>query len=254
VLSVAGALAFFALWTAIAMSGLVQAQFLPTPLAVLDKFVDLTKNPFVGYTLQQHLLSSFGRFASGFVLAALVGVPLGLMMGWYRWLDDAVTRRCSRRCGSSHRSRGCRSQRCGSAPASAAPVLIIFSGRVSPMPHQCLSRCALRRDALRRSGATLGAPNWRVICEVLLPASVPSIVAGLRIGAGLGWQSLIRRRADRRVERHRLSDGQGPEQHQHVDRHGRNDRHRRRRLHRRRAAAAAGSGDQPATGQVTTCR
>ena len=38
---------------------------------------------------------------------------------------------------------------------------------------------------------TLGAPNWRVICEVLLPASVPSIVAGLRISAGLGWQSLI---------------------------------------------------------------
>jgi hypothetical protein len=89
-LSVAGTLAFFALWTAIAMSGLVQTQFLPTPLAVLDKFVDLTRNPFVGYTLQQHLLSSFGRFASGFVLAALVGVPLGLMMGWYRWLDDAV--------------------------------------------------------------------------------------------------------------------------------------------------------------------
>src|SRR4029079_2420866 len=67
-LSVAGTLAFFALWTAIAMSGLVQTQFLPTPLAVLDKFVDLTRNPFVGYTLQQHLLSSFGRFASGFVL------------------------------------------------------------------------------------------------------------------------------------------------------------------------------------------
>ena len=38
---------------------------------------------------------------------------------------------------------------------------------------------------------TLGASNWRIITEVLLPASVPSIIAGLRISAGLGWQSLI---------------------------------------------------------------
>ena len=33
--------------------------------------------------------------------------------------------------------------------------------------------------------------NWLILSEVLLPASVPSIVAGVRISAGLGWQSLI---------------------------------------------------------------
>jgi ABC-type nitrate/sulfonate/bicarbonate transport system permease component len=65
VLSIAGTLGFFGLWTLIALSGLVQQQFLPTPRAVLEKFVDLTRNPFVGYTLQQHLLSSFGRFGAG---------------------------------------------------------------------------------------------------------------------------------------------------------------------------------------------
>ena len=37
----------------------------------------------------------------------------------------------------------------------------------------------------------LGAGSWRGITEVLLPAAVPSIVAGLRISAGLGWQSLV---------------------------------------------------------------
>ncbi len=37
----------------------------------------------------------------------------------------------------------------------------------------------------------LGTPSRRIILEVLLPASVPSIIAGLRIGAGLGWQSLV---------------------------------------------------------------
>jgi NitT/TauT family transport system permease protein len=37
----------------------------------------------------------------------------------------------------------------------------------------------------------LGTGHFRTITEVLLPASVPSIVAGLRVAAGIGWQSLV---------------------------------------------------------------
>ena len=37
----------------------------------------------------------------------------------------------------------------------------------------------------------LGAGSFRAMTQVLLPAAVPSIVAGLRISAGLGWQSLV---------------------------------------------------------------
>lgn len=37
----------------------------------------------------------------------------------------------------------------------------------------------------------LGTPSHRVIREVLLPSSVPSIISGLRVSAGLGWQSLV---------------------------------------------------------------
>ena len=90
-LSVAGFVAFFAIWWLIAASGLVHRQFLPTPPEVIEKFVALTQSPFVGYTLQQHLASSFGRFASGFGLAVLIGVPLGLLMGWFRWLDATIS-------------------------------------------------------------------------------------------------------------------------------------------------------------------
>ena len=37
----------------------------------------------------------------------------------------------------------------------------------------------------------LGAGRIRVVFQVLLPASIPSIVAGLRVAAGMGWQSLV---------------------------------------------------------------
>ena len=75
-LTAGGFVAFFATWWLIAVSGVVSRQFLPTPLDVLWRFVALTQSPFVGYTLQQHLWSSFGRFAMGFGLAAAIGVQI----------------------------------------------------------------------------------------------------------------------------------------------------------------------------------
>jgi ABC-type nitrate/sulfonate/bicarbonate transport system permease component len=58
---------------------------------VVQQVRELTQQPFVGYTLQQHLASSMGRFGMGFGWRWLVGMPLGLLMGWFRWLDAIVS-------------------------------------------------------------------------------------------------------------------------------------------------------------------
>lgn len=189
-LSTAGVAGFFALWTLVAWSGLVQKQFLPTPLEVLNKFIQLTQMPFVGFTLQQHLLSSFGRFGAGFGLAVLVGVPLGLLMGWFRWLNDMVTPLFDALRFVAP---------IAWVPFAAlwfgtgigGPVLIIFSGAFPPCVINAYRGAKFVDARYIEAAQTLGANNWRIIMEVLLPASVPSIIAGLRISAGLGWQSLI---------------------------------------------------------------
>ena len=189
-LSAAGFAGFFALWTLIAWSGLVQKQFLPAPLDVLFKFIELTQTPFVGFTLQQHLLSSFGRFGAGFGLAVAVGVPLGLLMGWFRWLDDMVTPLFDALRFVAP---------IAWVPFAAlwfgtgigGPVLIIFSGAFPPCVINAYRGAKFVDARYIEAAQTLGASNWRIITEVLLPASVPSIIAGLRISAGLGWQSLI---------------------------------------------------------------
>src|ERR1700710_2882707 len=82
---------FLAIWTLLSVSGLVPRPFLPTPLDVFARFVALLTTPFAGATLPQHLASSFQRYLCGMVLAALVGIPLGLLMGWFRLLDDIVS-------------------------------------------------------------------------------------------------------------------------------------------------------------------
>lgn len=189
-LSIAGFVAFFAVWWLIAASGLVQRQFLPTPLEVLERFVALTQTPFVGYTLQQHLASSFGRFAMGFGLAALAGIPLGLLMGWFRWLDAIVSPLFDALRFVAP---------IAWVPFAAlwfgtgigGPVLIIFSGAFPPCVINAYRGAKYIEPRFVEAAQTLGATHLRMITEVLLPASVPSIVAGLRISAGLGWQSLV---------------------------------------------------------------
>ena len=188
--SVAGAISFLGVWTLAALAELTSRAFLPTPWDVAQRFVQLVGEPFAGATLGVHLLSSLRRFAMGFLLAALVGIPLGLLMAWFRWLDRLVT------------------------PAFEAvrfvapiawvpfaalwfgtgiggPVLIIFMGAFPPVLINTYRGARFVDNKYIEAAQMLGASHWRVMTQVLLPATVPSIVAGLRISAGLGWQSLV---------------------------------------------------------------
>jgi ABC-type nitrate/sulfonate/bicarbonate transport system permease component len=189
-LSVVGALAFLGVWYAAALLHLAPPQFLPMPHEVVARFVSLSLTPFSGYTLPQHMLSSLQRFGLGFGLAAVIGVPLGLMMGWFRWLDDVV----------SPLFDGLRFI----APVAwvpfaalwfgtgiGGPTLIIFAGAFPP----CLINAyrGARGVDIRflEAASMLGVGHFKTITEVLFPAAVPSIIAGLRIAAGLGWMSLV---------------------------------------------------------------
>lgn len=190
ILGLAGLGAFFGLWTLLSVSGIVPRQFLPNPVEVAATTWRLLSEPFAGATLPQHLASSFERYAYGFILAAIAGVPLGLLMGWYRWLDVIV----------SPVFDGLRFiAPIAWVPFAAlwfgtgigGPILIIFSGAFPPCLIGAYRGAKFVDKHLIEASEMLGAPGVRTILEVVLPASVPSVVAGLRVGAGLGWQSLV---------------------------------------------------------------
>ena len=189
-LSAAGLLIFFGLWTFAAWVELAPRKFLPLPWEVAARGVELMTQPFSGHTLQGHLLSSIDRYLRGFVLAALVGVPLGLLMGWYRWLDHVVTPLFD-------------SLRfiapIAWVPFAAlwfgtgigGPTMIIFAGAFPPCLINAYRGARHVETKYIEAARVYGASGPRIVAEVLLPASLPSIIAGLRIGAGAGWQSLI---------------------------------------------------------------
>jgi NitT/TauT family transport system permease protein len=189
-LSAAGAIAFLALWSVAAMAGLTSREFLPTPWDVVQRFSQLVVRPFAGHVLHEHLLSSLQRFGMGFGLAVLVGIPLGLLMAWFPWVDRIV-------------SPAFEAVRFVApiawVPFAAlwfgtgigGPVLIIFMGAFPPVLINTYRGAKQVDRKYIEASQMLGASAWRSMTEVLLPAAVPSIVAGLRISAGLGWQSLV---------------------------------------------------------------
>jgi NitT/TauT family transport system permease protein len=185
-----GTALFLGLWTFLTATGIVAYQFLPGPLDVATRFITLLTQPFAGATLPQHLASSFQRYAYGVILAAAIGIPLGLMMGWFRLLDDIVTPIFD----------GLRFiAPIAWVPFAAlwfgtgigGPVMIIFAGAFPPCLINAYRGARFVEPRLIEAARMLGTGNTRTILEVLLPAAVPSIISGLRVSAGLGWQSLV---------------------------------------------------------------
>ena len=189
-LSLAGIVAFVVCWALAAYFEIAPPNFLPSPVIVLRKFVELTQQPYSGSLLQQHLLASVDKFALSYVLAAGIGVPLGLAMGRFRAIDWAVSPVF---------------EALRFIPPIAwvpfsilwfgtgflAPTLVIFAGAFSPCVVNAYRGAKLIDRPLLEAAQTLGAGRLQTIVEILLPAALPHIVAGLRVGAGFGWQSLI---------------------------------------------------------------
>lgn len=190
VLSAASVIAVLGVWSVASLTGLVRPGLFPPPWDIVKAGYRLVTTGFSGHTLQAHLVASLGRFAAGFSLAAIVGVPLGLVMGWSAPVRHVVTPFFE-----SFRF---------IAPLAwipfaalwfgtgiGGPILIVFSGAFAPCVINAFRGAQLVDPVLLEASRTLGAKPWRLTVDVLLPGAFPSILAGLRVSAALAWQSLI---------------------------------------------------------------
>lgn len=189
-LTFAGFALFFGVWTLVAWSGLMPANLLPSPGAVWTTLQRLWNQPFAGHVYADHMLASLGRFLMGWAIAVGIGIPLGLLMGWYRLLDEIVTPLFD-----SIRFVAPLAW----VPLAAlwfgtgigGPLLIIFVGSFAPCLISAYRGARLVEPRLVEASQTMGASGRQVIQHVLVPGAMPSIISGLRVSAGLGWQSLV---------------------------------------------------------------
>ena len=177
-------------WWGVTAAGLIKPLFVPSPVAIVQKFVDVWMNGFTGTPFWQHVLISTARVFGAFFLACAIGIPLGLAMGvspLIRGIFDPPI--------EFYRP---------IPPLAYLPLMIIWFGigETSKVlliflsvfaPIALGARAGVRSAAIEQIHAaySFGATRWQVLRHVILPAAMPEILTAMRIGIGFGWTTLV---------------------------------------------------------------
>jgi NitT/TauT family transport system permease protein len=177
---------FLIIWSVLTYGRFVDPLFLPSPGRVFQAGVDLFTE--LGFTTD--ILNSVYRVMMGFVIAAIIGVPIGLIMGTFK-VAEAFTEPVV---GFIRYM-----------PASAfiplfilwlgigdiEKIAIIFVGSFFQLVLMVAVVAKNVHKDMLETAYTLGAKKFQVIRKVLLPASLPGIVDTLRIIVGWAWTYII---------------------------------------------------------------
>jgi NitT/TauT family transport system permease protein len=158
----------------------------PTPWQVVTGTAELVRDG----SLWEHIGASLMRVAVGFGLAVLFAVPLGLWMGWVRgayltlnpvfqmlrpispiaWIPIAIL---------------------WFGVGDASPIFLIFMASVFPMIVQTVEGVHGIEARYLRAAANFGVPKSTLIRQVVIPAALPQVIVGMRIGLGVAWLVVV---------------------------------------------------------------
>ena len=180
-LGVASPLALVVLWEIAGRAGWIDVRFFPPPSAIFDKFVALTRSG----ELWMHLWASLQRLFWGSLLGGIPALVLGILMGLYRPIRSAIDPLISATYP---------------IPKSAILplVLLIFGlGEMSkivmvalgvfyPLVINTIAGVVQIDRIYLDVGKNFNASRWQTFRTIALPGALPSIMAGVKLGVGLG--------------------------------------------------------------------
>ena len=184
-------LAFLAVWQLLSMTGILPSNRLPSPFEIILALKELLMFGLPqGKVLFYHCLFSLVRVLGGFLAAAAVAIPFGIVLGRSKRLHEMVIPII---------------EIIRPVPPLAwiplsilwfgigfkSAVFIIFLGCFFPIALSTISGVLSVDKVLIDAAKTLGAQEREIFYKVLLPGSFPSIYTGLRIAMGIGWMTLV---------------------------------------------------------------
>lgn len=180
VLSVAGGIGLWALISAVGVQGF------PGPVTVVTRGVQLA----AAGTLPSDMAASLSRVFAGFAIGSVLAVPVGFLMGWYTvgrallepWVQFFRT----------------------IPPLAIIPLAIVLMG-IGEVPKvfviflAAFLTCVIATfqgvvgvdKTLINAANVLGANSWILFRRVVVPASSPFILVGMRVGLGASWATLV---------------------------------------------------------------
>ena len=170
-------------WATVALTGSV---IFPSPWRVVTGTAELIEDG----TLWEHIGASLLRVSTGFLLAVVVAVPLGLWMGWVRgaymtlnpifqilrpispiaWIPIAIL---------------------WFGVGNASPIFLIFISSVFPMIVQTVVGVHTIEKRYLRAAENFGVSRYTLFTQVVIPAVLPQIIVGMRIGLGVAWLVVV---------------------------------------------------------------
>ncbi len=182
------------LWQVMAVAYDLQ-QILPPPLSVARTVIDtLTLNYeqrwLYGPNIYEHLLASFARAISGFALAAAVAIPLGLLVGRSRAVRefvDPVIRSLYPIPGIAWIPLAILWFGLG----NTAVVFVVFIAELFPLYFNTEAGARNINPVLVDAARCYGAKRLTLLRRVILPASAPYIITGMRIALGGAWRMIV---------------------------------------------------------------
>ena len=183
VLALAGVVVF---WELVTRTGWVPALFLPSPSGVIESGVEMLASG----ELLVHVATSLRRLLLGFGLGALLGVSVGLAVGFFS-LAEAV--------GTPLIAATFPIPKIALLPllilwvgiGEASKVAVIMLGVFFPMAINTYTGVRNADPLLIRAAVSFGAGRFSLIRKVMLPSALPMIFAGLKLGAGTALLLLV---------------------------------------------------------------
>ena len=181
-LNLASVVLGIAIWWALAAAGLK----LPTPPEVVGRFGELIADG----TLAGDVVASLTRVLVGFVLGTAVAIPVGFLMGWY-----ATARGLIEPWVQFFRT---------IPPLAIIPLAIVLLGideapKIFVIFLAAFLSCVISTfqgvvsvdRTLINAARVLGAKDFTIFRRVVVPASTPFILVGMRVGLGSSWATLV---------------------------------------------------------------
>jgi NitT/TauT family transport system permease protein len=169
---------------------------LPPPHLVAIKFLEILyyPEPVLGRNLTQHAVSSILRVVSGSLIAFMVAIPLGIVIGWNNKLDSYFTAMIEvfrpipplAWIPLAYIFFSVLSN-----PVQFAQVFIVFVGAFFPCVLSVREFAKSTDRNLIEMAKVFGAGDRDILVKVVIPNSIPGILSGVRIGLGVGWMSIV---------------------------------------------------------------
>lgn len=179
-----------AIWCGLSAAGVLKANTFPPVQAIWDALSELITRGYSGNPFYVQILASMGRALAGFGLAVLLGVPLGIWLGSSRLADAMISPFLTFMRPIP--------------PIALVPLFTFYFGIgegskvalifLTAFLYLTVNTAAGVKgipDDLILASRSLGLTGQQIFTHVVMPASLPQILTGMRIAMTLSWALVV---------------------------------------------------------------